>query len=99
MKIVDQTIINAFLIRDVNAKNINKNFDLELTKRKANKILRNIRRNAHIERFFSNSNNFINENLNNFENVELFHINKPRVIKKKNRSKNSTNKKNLIICA
>ena len=55
-----------------------------------------MRRNVHIEQFLSNSHDFVNENLKNFENVKFFNINEPRVIKKKNCSKDFTNKKNFI---
>ena len=42
VKIVDQIIINKFLIRDVNVKNVNENFDFELTKRKVNELFLNM---------------------------------------------------------
>ena len=54
-------------------------------------ILRDLKRNAHIERSSSNSQNFVDEK---FENDQQFlNINEFRKIKIKNRSKNSKNKK------
>ena len=75
---------------------MNESFDFEETERKTNDLFRNLRRNAHIERFSLNSHDFVNENLKNFENVKFFNINEPRVMKKKNRSKDFTNKKDFI---
>lgn len=77
-------------------KNINKSFDFVEAKHKVNDFLRSLRRNAHINRLFLNSNDFVDENLKNLENVEFLKINEPRVMKKKGRSKGSINKKGLI---
>ena len=56
-------------------------------------FFRSLKRNVHIERFFSNFQNSIDEKL---ENVELLNINELRKIKLKNRSKNSKNQKFFI---
>ena len=56
-------------------------------------FFRNLKRNAHIERFFSNFQNSIDEKL---ENVEFLNINESRKVKLKDRSKNSKNQKSLM---
>ena len=93
---VDQAIANASFIRDINAENVEEDFDLGLTERKANEILRSMRRNAHIERPTPDPDDSVDEDLKNPENVELLHINEPRVMKEKGRPKGSKNKKGLM---
>ena len=56
-------------------------------------VFRDLKRNAHIERPFSDSQNSVDED---FENVEFLNINESRKVKIKNRSKNSKNQKPFI---
>ena len=69
----------------------NENFDLSESKFKA--IFRDVKRNAHIERSFSDSQDSVDEKI---ENVELINVNESRTVKFKNRSKSSKNEKSLM---
>ena len=78
----------------LDSSTMNENFDL--SKSKFETIFWNVKRNAHIERFFSNFQNSIDEKI---ENVKLINVNEFRIVKFKNRSKNSKNKKFVMIRA
>ena len=93
---LDQAVANASLAPDVNVEDVDEDFDLEETERKANELLRSLRRNARIERPTPDPQDSVDEDLNDPENVELLGINEPRVMKEKGRPKGSTNKKGLM---
>ena len=93
---VDQAIANASFVQGVNVEDVDEDFDLEETERKANEVLRSMRRNVHIERPSPDSPDSVDEDLENPENTELLSINEPRVMKEKGRPKGSTNKKGLM---
>ena len=82
---------------DENVKTVNQAMSASNENSNVNEKLivffRSLKRNAHIERSFSNFQNSINEK---FENVELLNINEFRKVKFKNRPKNSKNQKSFI---
>ncbi|KAL8783457.1 MAG: hypothetical protein Q9195_009378, partial [Heterodermia aff. obscurata] len=80
-KNVDQTMFN----KSTESENSNKS-----EKESTTVLLKNLKRNAHIERSSSKFQNSIDENL---ENVDLININESRKVKNKNRPKNSKNEK------
>ena len=84
IKIVNQTILDS---------TIDKNSNFYMNEIEFKIVFRNLKQNAHIERFFSNAQNLIDEN---FENVKFINVNKSRSIKIKNRLTNSKNKKFFI---
>ena len=79
------------IIFDISTKNMNIDSKKKLSE--FTNLFRDMKRNVHIERFFSDFQNFVDENL---ENVDFFNINEFRTIKFKNRSKNTKNKKDFM---
>ena len=86
MKIVDRAITDSVNEKKKNFSNENRAIE--------QKLLADLKRNAHIERSFENSQNSIEKKL---QNDALLIVNEFRAIKLKSRSKDSKNKKNLMI--